>query len=454
MRNPSADDLIAFLNASPTPWHAVAEAARRLDAAGALRLREDDPWSPDALRPGTLAYVIRGGGSLAAFRVPGIPDEASAAPRAARPMPFRIVAAHTDSPGLRLKPRPRPNAHGYRQWGVEAYGGILNNSWLDRDLALAGRAFRATGDGAASEPALVRFDAHPVRIPQLAIHLDRGVNDGLTLNPERHLVPILGLDASPESSLEALLEQATGAPFPDLAFDLCLVDAQPAAYGGLDDAFIHSGRLDNLAMCHAALAALLGAHEAIGKREEKGKEKGAATAVVPVAVLFDHEEVGSVSGHGAASNFLAAVLERLAFARGLDREAWLRALPQSFLISADMAHALHPNYPERHDGLHFPLPNRGPVLKANANLRYATDAGSAARFRGWAARAGVPVQDFVNRADLACGSTVGPGLSAALGIPAVDAGNAMLSMHSARELCGADDPALMTAVMREFFQSE
>jgi aspartyl aminopeptidase len=169
-------------------------------------------------------------------------------------------------------------------------------------------------------------------------------------------------------------------------------------------------------------------------------------------VLFDHEEAGSVSGHGAKSNFLSSVLERAALSLGLDREAWLRLLPQSFLISADMAHALHPNYPEKHDGEHFPLPNRGPVVKANANLRYATDAAAAARFLAWARRANVPVQNFINRADLACGSTVGPGLCADLGIPAVDAGNAMLSMHSAREMSGADDPALMIAVMREFYR--
>lgn len=420
MRNPHADDLIAFLDASPTPWHAVAEAARRLEAAGFRRLKESEEWT---LRPGDAAYVTRGDGTLAAFRVP----------RDAAPRPFHVAAAHTDSPGLRLKPRPRAAMHGYRQWGVEVYGGILRNSWLDRDLAIAGRVHRACATGEAA--VLVRFDSRPVRIPQLAIHLDRAVNDGLALNPEQHLVPVLGQG---DASLETLLEQATGLPFSDLAFDLCLVDAQRAGYGGLDDAFIHSGRLDNLAMSHAALSALLATPE--------------ATGVIPVAVLFDHEETGSETAQGARSNFLPAVLERIALALGWSREAWLRQLPQSFLVSVDMAHALHPNYPERHDGLHFPLPNRGPVLKANASQRYATDAASAARFRGYAARAGVPVQDFVNRADLACGSTVGPGLAAGLGIPAVDAGNPMLSMHSARELCGADDPGMMIDVLGEVFK--
>jgi aspartyl aminopeptidase len=422
MRNPSADALISFLNASPTPWHAVAETARALAAAGAVLLREDQPW---ALRPGQTAYVTRGG-TIAALRVP---DSFSVR----KPAPFHIVAAHTDSPCLRLKPRPVPSVHGYRQWGVEVYGGILNNSWLDRDLGIAGRV-HAPGKPDAT---LVRFEKHPVRIPQVAIHLDRAVNEaGLVLNPQRHLVPVLSQGGS--SSLEALLESAAGSPFPDLAFDLCLYDVQAAAYGGLDDAFVYSGRLDNLAMCHAALAAFVGATP--------------SRDAVQVMVLFDHEEVGSVSAQGAKSNFLASVLERASLSLGLDREAWLRLLPQSFLVSADMAHALHPNYPERHDGEHFPLPNRGPVLKANAGHRYATDAGSAARMREWAMRAGAPLQNFINRADLACGSTVGPGLSADLGIPAADVGSAMLSMHSAREMCGADDAALMENLMREFWR--
>jgi aspartyl aminopeptidase len=321
----------------------------------------------------------------------------------------------------------------YRQWGVEVYGGVLNNSWLDRDLGIAGRVFTP----GKKEPSLVRFESHPVRIPQLAIHLDRTVNEsGLILNAQRHLVPLLSQGGN--SSLEALLEHATGAPFNDLTFELCLYDVQAAAYGGLDEAFVYSGRLDNLAMCHAALSAFI--------------KSPVSADCVQVMVLFDHEEIGSVSSQGAKSNFLASVLERTALSLGLDREAWLRLLPQSFLVSADMAHALHPNYPERHDGEHFPLPNRGPVLKANANQRYATDAGSAARFHAWARRANIPVQNFINRSDLACGSTVGPGLSADLGVPALDVGSAMLSMHSAREMCGADDPVMMEKLMTEIWK--
>jgi aspartyl aminopeptidase len=422
MRNPHADDLIRFLNASPSPWHAVETAVERLTRAGAARLREADSWS---LHPGETVFVARGG-SLLALRIP-----ANFSVRA--PRPFHILAAHTDSPGLRLKPRAPQASHEYRRWGVEVYGGALFNSWLDRDLGIAGRVCSP----AAPEGVLVRLEERPVRIPQVAIHLDRGVNEqGLVLNPQRHLVPVMG-QTSAKSSLETLLEGAADAPFSELAFDLCLHDTTPAGYGGLGDEFIYSGRLDNLAMSHAALTAFL---------------ESAPADAIQVIALFDHEEVGSVSAEGARSNFLPTALERAATALGLDRDGWLRLLPQSFIISADMAHALHPNYPEKHEPDHFPLPNRGVVLKANASHRYMGDAPAASRLLGWARRAGVPVQNFVSRSDLACGSTVGPALGADLGMPGVDVGNAMLSMHSAREMCGAGDSAHAIALFREFLK--
>lgn len=423
-RNFHADDLIRFLNKSPSPYHAVEEAARRLSETGVVILEEASSWS---LAPGMSAYVIRGSGSLVAVRVP---KEFSPA----EPLPFHIVAAHTDSPGLRLKPRPQPAAYDYRQWGVEIYGGALYNSWLDRDLGIAGRVCRIGAD--SPKERRIRLEEHPLRIPQLAIHLDRTVNEqGLVLNPQKHLVPILGQLGG--NTLESILGAATETPFSELAFDLCLYDRTPACYGGTDDAFIYSGRLDNLAMCHAALAAFL----------EAPCEKA-----IQVIALFDHEEVGSVSAHGAESNFLPSFLERVGTALGLDRETWLSLLPRSFLISADMAHGLHPNYPDKHEPDHFPLLNKGVVLKANAGLRYASDGFSAARFLGWAQRAGVETQRFLSRADLSCGSTVGPGLSAQLGVPTVDAGTSMLSMHSAREMCGSEDPGFMVALLREFLR--
>ena len=425
-KNSHADTLIQYLNESPTPYHAVDSAIRRLSKVGSSALEERSSWS---LQPGQTAHLVRGNSSLIALRIPENFDPT-------HPAPFHIAAAHTDSPGLRLKPRPVESAHQYRQWGAEVYGGALYNSWLDRDLGVAGRVSTI---GAGSEKMkIIRLEEHPMRIPQLAIHLDRKVNEeGLILNPQKHLVPVVGQAGG--VSLESLIESAAGAPFSDLSFDLCLYDKTPACYGGTADEFIYSGRLDNLAMCHAALTAFM---EADGGN------------AIQVIALFDHEEVGSVSPHGAESNFLATALERAGIALGLNRETWLSSLSQSFLISADMAHGIHPNYLEKHEPEHFPLLNRGPVLKSNAGLKYASDGFSAARFLGYAQRAGVPVQRFLSRGDLGCGTTVGPGLSAQLGIPTVDVGTPMLSMHSAREMCGSEDHGRMIAVLKEFFKGE
>jgi aspartyl aminopeptidase len=435
-RNAAADALIAFLNASPTPFHAVETAADRLLALGAVELDEKDPaWH---LKPGQTGFVIRNGSSIVALRVPADVTKPK----------FRIVAAHTDSPCLKLKPRSPDASANYRQWGVEVYGGVLYNSWLDRDLGVAGRVTRL--DGGEIKSVLVRSEGKPFRIPQLAIHLDRGVNEnGLVLNAQRHLQPVLGLmesslqagQPSGGRSLEGWLEETLGAPFSSLTFELHLYDTSPAGYGGMDDDFIFSGRLDNLAMSHAALEAFC---------LEEGS--GPARDAIQVAALFDNEEVGSTSAQGANSNLIDAVLERALLALGRTREEALAALARSHMVSADMAHAIHPNYPEKHEPYHYPLINHGPVIKGNASMRYATNAETAALFRGLCGKAGVPVQDFINRADLACGTTIGPHVAAALGMPTVDVGNPMLSMHSAREMCGSEDHGMMIRTMREFFR--
>lgn len=439
-RNASADALIGFLNASPTPFHAVETAANRLTALGAVRLDEKDAW---ALAPGQTAFVVRNGSSIVALRVPN---------DVSRPK-FRIIAAHTDSPCLKLKPRPPDPSANYRQWGVEVYGGVLYNSWLDRDLGVAGRVSRM--DGGAVKSMLVRSEDRPFRIPQLAIHLDRGVNEsGLVLNAQRHLQPVLGLvepgapgigailgQPRSDQSLEGWLEAAMGAPFSALDFELHLYDTSLAGYGGFNDEFVFSGRLDNLAMSHAALDAFC---------LENGRAP--ADGTIQIAALFDNEEVGSTSAQGANSNLIPSVLERSLLALGVSREGALAALARSHLISADMAHAIHPNYPEKHEPYHYPLINRGPVIKGNAGMRYATNGETAAFFRGLCDRAGVPAQDFINRADLACGTTIGPHMAAALGMPTVDVGNPMLSMHSAREMCGSDDHGMMIRVLREFYR--
>jgi aspartyl aminopeptidase len=427
-RNKDADALIAFLNASPTPFHAVATASSQLAGLGAERLDEKQAWS---LAPGGAYYVERNRSSLVALRLPR--DTGAAAP-----LRFRIVAAHTDSPCLKLKPRAPDATANYLQWGVEVYGGVLYNSWLDRDLGVAGRVSVLEEDGVRSS--LVRLEGKPFRIPQLAIHLDRGVNDtGLVLNAQRHLAPVLGLSGEAGGSFEAFLEAAAGAPFGSFAFELHLYDTSPAGYGGFGDEFVFSGRLDNLAMSHAALQAFCAASP--------------EPDTIQVIALFDNEEVGSVSAQGANSNLIASVLERALAALGRPRGEVMAALARSHIVSADMAHAIHPNYPEKHEPNHFPLLNHGPVIKGNASLRYATNAETSALFRGLCRRAGAPVQDFVNRADLACGTTIGPHIAASLGIPTVDVGNPMLSMHSAREMCGSEDHGMMIRVLGEFFRA-
>ncbi len=425
-------DLCRFLDASPSPFHAVEETARRLEAAGFTALREVDEW---ALSPGGKHFVTRADASIVAFRVGARPPVDAG---------FRLVGAHTDSPNLRLKPQPQAGKEGYLQLGVEIYGGVLLYTWLDRDLSIAGRLVLEESDGTLVRKA-ARVPGAVCRVASLAIHLDREVNDkGLVLNKQQHMVPILGLGdgAIGVERLFAALAASCGAdPAKIRGFDLGLHDAANATLGGQDDAFVFSGRLDNLASCHAALSALLGA-----------PEHADATRVV---ALFDHEEIGSESAQGAAGPFLGDVLARIVSATSppsaSSPSGLARALAGSFSISADMAHAVHPNYAEKHEGKHMPKLGRGPVVKSNVQQRYATDGLSAARFKGFAREADVAVQDFVTRTDLACGSTIGPITAARLGLATVDVGNPMLSMHSAREMCGSADVAAMIAVMGRAF---
>ena len=424
-----ADDLLAYIAASPTPWHAVEETARRLTAAGYRALDERERWS---LAPGDKVYVVRGGSILALELGEDAPSEAG----------FRLIGAHTDSPNLRVKPRPDVSAHGSHQIAVETYGGVLLHTWLDRDLALAGRLMVRGPDGV--RPVLVRLDRAIARVPSLAIHLDRTVNEeGLKLNAQSHMAPMWALASGGDARLYDVLAEAAGvAPGDVLGHELCFYDVVPPARGGLRGELLFAPRLDNQASCHAALSALL--------------EAGPARATRGVA-LYDHEECGSTSAQGASSPFLGAVLERIARASegdAPDRDAFDRAMARSFLVSADMAHAVHPNYADKHEPGHRPLLGGGPVIKSNANQRYATDAESFARFASWCARADVTPQSFVTRSDLACGSTIGPLSAARLGVRTVDVGNPMLSMHSCRELAAAADVAPMIAALRAFIESD
>jgi aspartyl aminopeptidase len=428
-------DLLDFIDHAPTPYHAVVEASTRLEAAGYSRLEESDRWS---LAPGDRRFVVRAGGSLAAFEV------GSASPDLAG---FRIVGAHTDSPNLRIKPNPDVRSQGLHQLAVEPYGGVLLHTWLDRDLSLAGRV--TLGDGRGTRTQLVDFARPLLRIPSLAIHLYPELKqEGLKLDAQKHLVPVMGL--GDEATLVQLLSDELASKGESrvsaseiLAFDLMAYDVQPSTRSGADGEFIHAARLDNLASSHAGLSALIDAGS-----------KGASDWT-RVVVLYDHEEVGSRSAGGAGGTFLNDTLERIAIDVGEEKgQEMARAVARSWLVSADMAHAVHPNYADRHEPGHRPKIGAGPVIKTNANQSYATDAESAGFFAALCGRVNVTPQDFVTRSDLGCGSTIGPISAARVGIRTVDVGNPMLSMHSCREMAGAADVEPMIAVLGEFFGGE
>lgn len=428
------DDLLRFIDDSPTPYHAVASVASRLETAGYSRLEEGGLWS---LAPGDRRYVVRAGGSAAAFEV-GSAEPAEAG--------FRVVGAHTDSPNLRIKPKADVRAHDYHQLAVEPYGGVLLHTWLDRDLSLAGRVTLRNGQG--TETRLVDFERPLLRVPSLAIHLYRELNsEGLKINAQRHLAPLLGLgdDADFVDLLCAELGREGAMVEPDdvLAWDLMAYDTQASVRSGASGEFIHAPRLDNLASSHAGLTALVDAGEQ------------GASAVTRVVVLYDHEEVGSRSTQGAGGTFLEDTLSRIAACVGEgDAQSMARAVSNSWLISADMAHAIHPNYADRHEPGHRPKIGAGPVIKTNSNQAYATDAESAGFFASLCDRVDVTPQNFVTRSDLGCGSTIGPISAARVGIRTVDVGNPMLSMHSIREMAGSADVDPMIDVLVEFFKGD
>lgn len=420
------DDLFSFVRASPSPYHVVASAAQRLEKAGFAELRERDEWTAGAEGG---RYVVRGGALVAWYVPPGAPAGT----------PFRIVGTHTDSPNLRVKPTPDTGSAGWRQIAVEIYGGVPLNTWLDRDLGVSGRL--ALRDGSTR---LVRVDKPLLRVPQLAIHLDRAVNEGLALDRQRHMTPLWGLGGSAPGALLGRIADEAGADAAEvLGWDLMLHDIQPPGYLGADEEFIVAPRLDNQISVHAGVTALVAA---------AGSER--PPAFIPVLAAFDHEEVGNGSESGAQGPFLERVLGRAVIARGGGPEDFDRALADALCVSSDMTHAVHPNYAERHDPDHRPLPNAGPVIKVNVNQRYASDGVGVAAFAAACERAGVPWQPFVSHNAMPCGTSIGPVTAARLGVTTVDVGVAGLSMHSARELCGARDPELLARVLTEFVTAE
>ena len=415
-----------FIDASPSPFHAVATVAGRLDELGFERLDERDAWSFTSGR----RYVARAG-SLVAWAIPE-----GAAPATG----FRVVGAHTDSPNLRIKPRPDTGKAGFRQLGVEVYGGVLLNSWLNRDLGLSGRLWvRGEHEPQAQ---LFHIQRPLLTVPQLAIHLHHEIRtDGLLLNPQTHLSPVWALENDREQDFRRLLaDELDLEPTSILSWDAMCHDVTPSALVGASSELLAAPRLDNLCSCYCALAALA-----------RVVEGDTTPSHIPVITFFDHEEVGSQSAHGAQSPILRDLLERTVAARGGAREDYHRAIAASVCVSADNAHGTHPNYVEKHEPDHHLVLGGGPVIKINANQRYATDGGTDAEFQAACERAAVPFQKWVNRTDLACGSTIGPLTAAAVGMRTVDVGTPQLSMHSAREMCAAADPHFMVRALASFW---
>ncbi|TFD31378.1 M18 family aminopeptidase [Cryobacterium sp. TMT1-19] len=415
------DDFAEFITASPSSYHAAAEVARRLDTAGFDRVSETEEWSG---APGRR-YLVRDGAVVAWVQ----PDGAGPT------TPFRILGAHTDSPGFKLKPKPTIGAHGWLQAGVEVYGGPLLNSWLDRELELAGRL--TTIDGTEH---LVRTGPF-CRIPQLAIHLDRDANTGLTLDRQRHLTPVFGVGETSQADLVGHLAGLAGLAGEEVAgYDILTADTANPARFGLGRELFAAGRMDNLSSVHAGLVALIGAPAPAGQ--------------ILVLAAFDHEELGSETRTGASGPLLGDILTRIGAGLGASVSDRLRAYAGSWCVSADAGHSVHPNYPEKHDPANMVVAGGGPLLKINATQRYATDAAGAALWARTCAQAGVEYQEFVSNNTVPCGSTIGPLTATRLGIRTVDVGIPLLSMHSARELCHVSDPVALQKAIGAFFASE
>jgi len=430
MVNPSIEafnhNLLQFLDKSPTPFHAVAVMVAHLKQNNFQHLNELNAWG--ALPAGKY-FVTRNDSSLIAFTL-AEEDLAETG--------FKMVGAHTDSPCLKVKPQPEKIKHNLAQLGVEVYGGALLNPWFDRDLSMAGRVSYLNSQQEIQHT-LVDFDKAVATIPSLAIHLDREANKDRTINPQNHLPPIVMQVSDGDKIdfrhilLQQLKKQQAQCEIAKvLDYEICLYDTQAAAITGLNDDFINSARLDNLLSCYVGLNSLLNSDLTQSN----------------LLVCSDHEEVGSVSASGAQGSFLGSVLHRLC----PDIEQCHRMLQRSMMISADNAHAIHPNYADKHDAEHGPKINQGPVIKTNANQRYATNSDTSAYFRQLCEQVNVPVQDFVVRTDMGCGSTIGPIISSTLGVKTIDIGVPTFAMHSIRELAGSQDAYMLNTVLTKYFK--
>ncbi len=422
MADPRIHDFMDFVERSPTSWHAVEQTSTALKAGGFLPLTEESAWS---LQAGGAYYVVRGG-SICAFVVPTEPIQA-----------VHAVGAHTDSPGLKLKPNAEYTVENMTMFGVEVYGGPLLSSWLNRDLAVAGLVAYLDKSDTLRET-LVHLTDNPVVVPQLAIHLDRKVNEeGLKLNKQDHMAALAAIDHE-----GPYLTPLLNAAIPDckqiLSQDLFLAPLERPTLIGGEKKLLSTWRVDNLGSVHAALTALL-------NRAKPDRD------TLKMIVFWDHEEVGSQTAEGAASPFFSDTLERICLQLKIDREEQLRLLSRSLSLSVDAAHGLHPNYQKAHEPRHQPLMGGGVTLKVNAQQRYATTASSSAHLERICSNLGLNLQRFVNRTDMACGSTIGPIHSSKTGIATVDLGYPQLSMHSTRELAAADDHLSLCSLLEGFF---
>jgi aspartyl aminopeptidase len=424
-----AQELIDFIYESPTAFHAVDTVKKRLHHCGFIEVREDETWN---LKKGGKYFVTKNDSAIAAF-VLGIGN--------LEEWGFKIIGAHTDSPTFRIKPAPEMTSEGsYIRLNTEVYGGPILNTWLDRPLGVAGRITVRSENILYPATKLVNIKRPILIIPNLAIHMNREINKGIELNPQRDTLPLL---AHVNERLEAgnyLLNEIAKELKVDVSsiidFDLYLYEYEKGSIIGLTNEFISSGRLDDLAMVHAGLEALL---------------RAPAAQATNVLIAFDNEEIGSRTKQGGDSPFLSTVLERVIISQGKGREEFFRSLAKSFMISADLAHAVHPNMGEKHDPVNRPVLNKGPVIKISAKQSYTTDSNSDAVYEEICKKAGVPVQKFVNRSDLAGGSTIGPISSTHLAIRSVDMGTPILAMHSVRELGGVLDHTYVTASFEKFY---
>lgn len=414
--------LLKFIQESPTPFHATSNMAAILSANGFTRLEPEQAWQ---LTPGQGYFTVRNDSSLIAFVHGRAPLAESG---------IRMVGAHTDSPCLRLKPKPEMSRHGLRQLGVEVYGGVLLNPWFDRDLSLAGRVSYVDQSN-SRQRCLIDFKRPLATIPSLAIHLDREANNQRKVNPQTDIVPVLGLDRSGNKDLTSLLREQISAEHSDeparvLDYELSFYDTQAPTMIGYDKEFIASARLDNLLSCFLGVQAML----------------AAGSEVSSLLICNDHEEVGSQSASGACGPMLSDFLSRVM----PDTETRQRCLEHSMLVSADNAHGVHPNFSDRHDNNHRPELNRGPVIKINANQRYASNSLTTGVFRHLAHEADIALQDFVTRTDLACGSTIGPLTASTVGVATLDVGVPTFAMHSIRELAGSEDAWSLYQLLLQF----